>query len=208
MSGIQCLNLYAWIMGLLALATVLMAACGGSAAPNALPVDPITVSQPTGIMAAAVPAAEATAAPVAMARTSSRDTIRIVSNGEPDTLGAASPSCGGAAQNTVCDDIASDPFTWIDNTSFEVVPLTGIEIWEQLEPNRWQIKLREGVKFHNGAPWNATQAKFWIDFFGDEDTSGHSNINDFKFHGAEESKGTRSVEPGHRLRNGGEAAIR
>lgn len=183
MSGIKCLNLYAWIMGLLALATVLMAACGGSAAPNALPVDPITVSQPTGIMAAAVPAAEATAAPVAMARTSSRDTIRIVSNGEPDTLGAASPSCGGAAQNTVCDDIASDPFTWIDNTSFEVVPLTGIESWEQLEPNRWQFKLREGVKFHNGAPWNATQAKFWIDFFGDEDTSGHSNINDFKFHG-------------------------
>ncbi|MFQ6030561.1 MAG: ABC transporter substrate-binding protein, partial [Dehalococcoidia bacterium] len=58
-----------------------------------------------------------------------------------------------------------------------------IEGWEQLEPNRWRFKLRDGVTFHNGAPWNATQAKFWIDFFGDEETSGHHNSNDFSFHG-------------------------
>ena len=61
--------------------------------------------------------------------------------------------------------------------------MTGIEGWEQLGPERWQFKLREGVTFHNGAPWNATQAAFWIDFFGDEETSGHHNSNDFSFHG-------------------------
>jgi len=27
--------------------------------------------------------------------------------------------------------------------------------WEQPEPNRWRVKLREGVKFHNGAPMDA-----------------------------------------------------
>ena len=39
------------------------------------------------------------------------------------------------------------------------------------------------MTFHNGAPWNATQAKFWIDLFGDEETAGHFNSNDFSFHG-------------------------
>ena len=183
MSGLKRLNLHAWIMGLLALATVLIVACGGSAAPTVESIAPTTVAQPTGIAATAAPAVAATATPVSQAVTSARDTLIFVSNEEPTTLGAASASCGGNAQNTVCDDIASDPLTWIDNDTFEVVPLSTIESWEQLEPNRWQFKLRQGVKFHNGAPWNATQAAFWIDFFGDEETSGHSNSNDFSFHG-------------------------
>ncbi len=80
--------------------------------------------------------------------------------------------------------MASDPLTWIDDyNNYEVVGMTGIEGWEQLGPDRWQFKLGEGVTFHNGAPWNATQAAFWIDFFGDEETSGHHNSNDFSFHG-------------------------
>ena len=97
---------------------------------------------------------------------------------------AASANCGGNIQNTICDDMVSDPLTWIDDLNdFQVVGLTGIEGWEQLGPDRWRFNLREGVTFHNGAPWNATQAKFWIDFFGDEETSGHHNSNDFSFHG-------------------------
>jgi peptide/nickel transport system substrate-binding protein len=115
---------------------------------------------------------------------SARDTVIFVTNEEPTTVGAASSNCGGNIQNTICDDMVSDPLTWIDDQNgFQVVGLTGIDSWEQLEANRWQFKLRDGVKFHNGAPWNATQAKFWIDFFGDEETSGHYNANDFSFHG-------------------------
>jgi ABC-type transport system substrate-binding protein len=85
--------------------------------------------------------------------------------------------------------VAAGGADWVANIGFEeegnvpVVGMTGIESWEQLEPNRWRFKLREGVKFHNGAPWNAEQAKFWIDYFGDEATSGHHNSNDFSFHG-------------------------
>ena len=72
--------------------------------------------------------------------------------------------------------MASDPLTWIDDrNNFQVVGLTGIERWEQVEPDRWRFKLRDNVVFHNGAPWNAEQAKFWIDWFGDEETSGHHN---------------------------------
>ena len=183
MKGSRGINLHAWFMGLVALTTVLIVACGGSAEPTTASIAPTTVVQPTGIAATAVPVVGDTPTPVSEAVVSARDTLIFVSNEEPTTLGAASASCGGNAQNTVCDDIASDPLTWIDNNTFEVVPLSTIESWEQLEPNRWQFKLREGVTFHNGAPWNATQAAFWIDFFGDEETSGHSNSNDFSFHG-------------------------
>jgi len=183
MSDFKLFNLHAWMMGLVALATILIFACGGSDEPSVASVPPTTVGQPAEIAATAVPAAAAEATPVSEAITSARDTAIFVTNEEPTTLGAASANCGGNIQNTVCDDIASDPLTWIDNDTFEVVPLSPIESWEQIDPSRWRFKLREGVTFHNGAPWNATQAAFWIDFFGDEETSGHSNSNDFSFHG-------------------------
>jgi peptide/nickel transport system substrate-binding protein len=183
MSGFKRFNWHAWAMGVVALATILIVACGGSDEPTVASVPPTTVGQPAEIAATAVPAAAATATPVSEAMTSARDTAIFVTNEEPTTLGAASANCGGNIQNTVCDDIASDPLTWIDNATFEVVPLSPIESWEQIDPSRWRFKLREGVTFHNGAPWNATQAAFWIDFFGDEETSGHSNSNDFSFHG-------------------------
>jgi peptide/nickel transport system substrate-binding protein len=81
----------------------------------------------------------------------------------------------------VCEDIASDPLTWIDGTSFEVVPLSGVETWEQAAPNRWRFHLREGVAFHNGEPWNAAAAKMGVDWHGDKDTSGHGT-GAFGFH--------------------------
>ncbi len=137
----------------------------------------------------AAPAAAPTAAPQPTAAPppqveSVRDTLTFVTNEEPTTIGAASPNCGGNIQNTICDDMASDPLTWIDDhNNFQVVGLTGIEGWEQIDADRWRFQLRQGVTFHNGAPWNAEQAAFWIDFFGDEETSGHHNSNDFSFHG-------------------------
>ena len=179
-----------WAMGLIALMTVALVACGGAEAPTAAPAAPtkaadVVLAPTIGIVNTKVP--QSTAAPAATptpgAVATARDTARFVTAEEPTTLGAASANCGGNIQNTVCDDIASDPLTWIDGKTFEVVPMTQIESWEQLEPDRWRFKLREGITFHNGAPWNATQAAFWIDFFGDEETSGHHNSNDFSFHG-------------------------
>ena len=180
-------------MGLVAVASVLLAACGSAAEPeqNTATQPEATVAKPAelGIVPTPVPQGDAPTAmpkatPVPAEAMSARDTVIFVTGEEPTTLGAASANCGGNIQNTVCDDIASDPLTWIDDfDDFEVKGMTGIEGWEQLEPNRWRFKLRDGVKFHNGAPWNATQAKFWIDFFGDEETSGNFNSNDFSFHG-------------------------
>jgi ABC-type transport system substrate-binding protein len=159
------------------LLTALLVACGATA--TAVPQD-----QPEPTIARPVPLEiKPTSAPPPTMVVSTRDTLRFLTSEEPTTIGAASPNCGGNLQNTICDDMASDPLTWIDTASFQVVPMTGIESWEQRDPRRWRFKLRDGVKFHNGAPWNAEQAKFWIDFFGDEQTSGHNNSNDFSFHG-------------------------
>jgi peptide/nickel transport system substrate-binding protein len=185
------------VPGLVVLIAVLIVACG-----TAAPVTPIPpagasvggaqasptpeVARPTAlaIQPTATPAPVVAATPAPAQVVSARNTVRIVTNEEPTTIGAASANCGGNIQITICDDMVSDPLTFIDDRqNFQVVGLTGIEGWEQLEPNRWRFKLREGVKFHNGAPWNAEQAKFWIDYFGDEETSGHFNSNDFSFHG-------------------------
>ncbi|MDE2778125.1 MAG: ABC transporter substrate-binding protein [Chloroflexota bacterium] len=140
-------------------------------------------SQPASEAPAPTAAPQPTPAPAAAAEPG-RDTMIFLTAEEPTTVGAASANCGGNIQNTICDDLASDPFTWIDDhNDYRVVGLTGVEGWEQIGDDRWQFRLREGVTFHNGAPWNAEQAKFWIDFFGDEETSGHYNSNDFSFHG-------------------------
>ena len=146
--------------------------------------EPAQESQPETQAAAPTAAPEPTAVPAEQPAVPARDTMTFLTAEEPTTIGAASANCGGNIQNTICDDLASDPLTWIDDhNNYQVVGLTGVEGWEQLGPNRWQFKLREGVTFHNGAPWNAEQAAFWIDFFGDEETSGHYNSNDFSFHG-------------------------
>ena len=83
MSGLKRLNLHAWFMGLVALTTILIVACGGSAEPTAVQAVPTTVAQPTGIAATAVPAVEATATPVSQAVASARDTAIFVTNEEP-----------------------------------------------------------------------------------------------------------------------------
>ena len=80
----------------------------------------------------------------------------------------------------VCEDVASDPLTWIDSCTFEVVPLSGMESWSQVAPDRWRFNLRDGLTFHNGDQWNAA-AKLGIDYLGDEETAGHGTAS-YGFH--------------------------
>ncbi len=148
------------------------------------------VRQPTlGIVAtptprAGLPTATAVPTPTPGAAVSAKDTVRIVTNEEPTSIGAYSAGeCSGNLNTIVCGEIASDPLTWLDGKSFEVVPLQQLEGWSQVAPDRWRFKLREGVVFHNGAEWNAEQMKFGIDWAGDEETAGHHSGDEFGQHG-------------------------
>ncbi len=107
-----------------------------------------------------------------------KDTVIFVTQEEPVSLGTFSDGCSGNVPSTICEEIATDPFTWIDSTNFEVVPLSGVESWSQVDPHRWRFKLREGVTFHNGEPWNAAAAKFGLDWSGDPTSGGG-----YGFHG-------------------------
>ena len=180
-----------WALGLIALMTMALVACGGAEAPTAAP----TVPTPTVVdVIPAVPAIKDTPVPQAQATeamaatevpaaVSARDTVIIVSNEEPLALGYSGGGCQGNIQSTACEEMIGEPFTWIDNKTFEVVPLSHIEGWEQVAPDRWRFQLREGVKFHNGVPWDSAQAKFWLDWSGDEETAGNEGSNSFGFHG-------------------------
>ncbi|MCH2519745.1 MAG: ABC transporter substrate-binding protein [Dehalococcoidia bacterium] len=180
-----------WALGLIALMTMALVACGGAEAPTAAP----TVPTPTVVdVIPAVPAIKDTPVPQAQATeamaatevpaaVSARDTVIIVSNEEPLALGYSGGGCQGNIQSTACEEMIGEPFTWIDNKTFEVVPLSHIEGWEQVAPDRWRFNLREGVKFHNGVPWDSAQAKFWLDWSGDEETAGNEGSNSFGFHG-------------------------
>ena len=126
-----------------------------------------------------------TPAPKAAAAASNE--IVLVTQVEPGTLGTWNQDCGGSLSTVICADIASDPFTWIDSGTFEVVPLTGIDSWSQQAQDRWRFKLREGITFHNGEPWDARAAKAGFDYLGDLDTFGHGN-RAFGFHGVVSGK--------------------
>ncbi|MDA0734726.1 MAG: hypothetical protein O2860_09100 [Chloroflexi bacterium] len=111
--------------------------------------------------------------------------IVLVTRNEPTALGAFATGCGGDGNisGLVCEDLASDPLTYIDSSTFEAVPLSGIEGWEQIAPGRWRFHLRPGVTFHNGEPWDAAAAKLGVDFLGDKATAGHGTLS-YLFHGA------------------------
>jgi peptide/nickel transport system substrate-binding protein len=113
---------------------------------------------------------------------SARDSVTLVAGEEPTTLGSFSTGCSGNVPSMVCEEVATDPLTWIDSGTFEVVPLSGVANWSQEAPDRWRFQLRDGVTFHNGEEWNAAAAKVGIDWHGDSATAGHST-GSYGFHG-------------------------
>ncbi|MFS0593459.1 ABC transporter substrate-binding protein [Cytobacillus horneckiae] len=60
-----------------------------------------------------------------------------------------------------------DPLIDRDGKTGDFVPVLA-ESWENVDEHTWKIQLKEGIKFHNGADFNAEAAKYSIDFILDE----------------------------------------
>lgn len=130
--------------------------------PKATPV-PDQSSGASASLPTAVP--QPTAAPPVF--TSARDHAVVVTEAEPASVGAWSEGCSAEIHSMGCQDFVTDFLTWLDDRTTEIVPMSGVISWSQLAPDKWQFKLRPGVKFHNGAPWNAAAAKFGVEYNGD-----------------------------------------
>ena len=100
--------------------------------------------------------------------------IVLVMAREPRELDAWSPACDDSPEASPCSDFSSDSLTWIDGQEFVLVPGSGTRAWEQLSSDRWRFFLREGVRFHNGEPYNAQAAKVAIDLSGNLAQRTHS----------------------------------
>ena len=156
------------------LALLVGIACGSAAQPESdTPADVPQVSgaQPTSVPQVVDQPGEST---------SGKDELVIVMPAEPGSIDPWSPTCNATLDTAVCNEIVNEPLTWITSDNFEVVTLSGVESWEQIDSKNWQYKLREGVKFHNGEPWNAESAKAGIDQNGEVSNSSQS----FSYHGA------------------------
>jgi peptide/nickel transport system substrate-binding protein len=155
-------------LGLLALLTILIVACGSAAQPTEAPNIPTFAPQqiPAATAAPAAPTAAPTPTAMPAQATSTRDTAVVVTEAEPASVGAWSEGCSGEIHSMGCQEFVTDNLTWLDDRTSEIVPLSGVESWEQVAPDKWRFQLRDGVKFHNGAPWNATAAKLGIDYNG------------------------------------------
>lgn len=144
--------------------------------PKATPVPAATAAAPAapapsdgGSGAAPAPAPTAAPQPTPVPPTaaiSAKDSATIVTEAEPAAVGAWSDGCSAEIHSMGCQDFVSDFLTWLDDRTSEIVPLSGVESWTQIDLNRWEFQLRDGVTFHNGAPWNAAAAKYGIDYNG------------------------------------------
>ncbi len=176
-----------WLIGAIALLTALVVACGTSAeptvaptvasfAPQSIPAATATpASADTGSSSPSAPSSSSAPAPTAApkptepppAPVSARNSAIVVTEAEPASVGAWSEGCSAEIHSLGCQDFVSDFLTWLDDRTSEIVPLSGVESWEQIGLDRWRFNLRDGVKFHNGAPWNAAAAKYGVEYNAD-----------------------------------------
>lgn len=60
-----------------------------------------------------------------------------------------------------------DQLIYREPKTFEYKPLLAVS-WEEVSPTTWRFKLREGVKFHNGEPFDADDVVFTLNWISDE----------------------------------------
>ena len=163
------------------MAALVIVACGSAAAP-AQPGSPAAEVQ-APVQESAQPTAIPQQQAAPQQTSTGKDEIVIVMAAEPGSVDPWNPTCNATLDTAVCNEIVNEPMTWITSDTYEVVTLSGVEGWKQVDARIWDFTLRQGVKFHNGEPWNAVTAKAGIDQNGDVNNSSQSYGNHGPIHG-------------------------
>ena len=173
MKATSKLRITHWLTGLVALATLVIVACGGAEAPTTAPAAPVApaarVEQPTETPppeATSTPAPTNTPLPTGIK--SARDSITLVVVQEPVHLSARGGV--GAALIQGIPLSMQDPLTWQSGDDLRIVPTSGTKSWKKIDADTWEFELRQGVKFHNGEAWNAQAALPSLNYEGDRNS--------------------------------------
>jgi peptide/nickel transport system substrate-binding protein len=177
------------LLALMTVATLLLAACGGAgtAAPaTSAPATSAPATQPPAATATTGAAPEATAttaaAPEATATTAATggSEITVVLSSDPATL---DPQISEDFNERVVTDSVYETLLWRD-ADMNIIPKLATE-YTQVDDTTWQFKLRDGVKFHNGDPFNADAVVFSIQRIIDPETKSDQVSNVGTVTGAE-----------------------
>jgi peptide/nickel transport system substrate-binding protein len=84
--------------------------------------------------------------------------IVIAIGGDPSTL---DPQVADDGNERAVNDNIYETLIARDSATMELVPGLA-ESWEELDDVTWQLKLRDGITFHNGEPFDAEAAAFSI----------------------------------------------
>src|SRR5205823_4064716 len=125
-----------------------------ASAPAASPAAPAPAASPAVAPAASPPAAAPAASPAAAARTPT-GTLTIAQGVDAESLDPYVTTSG-----------ASKGMLWTiyDRLVFHDLDLAlkpGLATsWKALDDSTWELKLRPGISFHNGEPFDANAVKF------------------------------------------------
>jgi peptide/nickel transport system substrate-binding protein len=130
------------LLSVLVLLIPVLMACGGTPAP--------AETEPTQ-----VPATQEVAPTEATGPTGS---IVIAIGGDPSTL---DPQVADDGNERAVNDNIYETLVARNPETMELVPGLA-ESWAQVDATTWEVKLRQGITFHNGEPFNAEAAAFSI----------------------------------------------
>jgi peptide/nickel transport system substrate-binding protein len=97
------------------------------------------------------------AAVVGLGAAAQAQTLRFASQGDPQTMDPDSQN--ESFTNSVNERVYE--YLVQRDKQLNIVPALAVS-WEQLSPLKWRFKLRQGVKFHDGAPFTADDVVFSI----------------------------------------------
>jgi peptide/nickel transport system substrate-binding protein len=101
-----------------------------------------------------------------------KDLITLVISEEPSVMNIFASS--STEEASLMRHTMNDALIWYDRETLELVPTSGVTVWQQEAPDRWRLFLRQGVKFHNGEPWDAEAAAYSLNIIGQPESAATS----------------------------------